>query len=277
MDVTRIPAAPGGREAVFAALAALGGRDLTLPADAGTDPVLPVAPHWVTSGDATLARGVIFYVHGGAFVHRNPPIMNLTADRLSRATGRPVLVMHYPLAPEQPFPAPVDAVLTTYRALLGHVPAGRVVFYAESSGGAITLSALLGLASSEMPAGVVTVSTATDLTLSGRSIDANVATDAGVTREMLATVIGQYLAGAPAGRAPQSPLFGDLAGLPPLLMAVGGAEVLLDDTIRFAEAASAAGVKTHVDVYEEMPHGFPIAMMDDEPAFLGRVAAWIGR
>jgi acetyl esterase/lipase len=87
----------------------------------------------------------------------------------------------------------------TYRALLDHVPADRVVFYCESSGGAL-----------------------------------------------------------------QSPIFGDLSTLPRLLMVAGGAEALLDDTLRFAEAATAAGVKTQVDIYDEMPHAFALVTLDDD-------------
>jgi virginiamycin B lyase len=279
MDVTRIPATPDDRAAAFAVLTGLAGRDLTLPADASTAPPLPIGEHWVTSGDADLANGVVVYVHGGGFSHRNPPLMNLIADRLSRWTRRPVLVVHYPLAPAEPFPAPLHAVLAAYRALLAHVPAERVVFYCESSGGALTLSALLELAPAEVPAGVVTVSAVTDLTLAGPSIDANAATDAGVNREMLAFLIGQYLAGTPADRAPQSPIFGDLSTLPPLLMVAGGAEALLDDTLRFGEAATAAGVKTQVDVYDAMPHAFTlVALDDDNPTgriLRERVARWI--
>ena len=59
-------------------------------------------------------------------------------------------------------------------------------------------------------------------------------------------------------------------------MAVGGAEVLLDDTLRFAEAAAAAGVKVQTDVYDNLPHAFAITMLDGDTLFLDRVAAWIG-
>jgi epsilon-lactone hydrolase len=279
MDVTRIPAGPDDRAAVFAALTSLNGRDFTLPADASTEPVLPVGEHWVASGDADLANGVVVYVHGGGFSHRNPPLMNRWADLLSRDTHRPVLVVHYPLAPAEPFPAPLDAVLATYRELLAHIPADRVVFYCESSGSALTLSAMLELTPAEMPAGVVTASAVTDLSLAGPSIDGNAPTDAGVNREMLAFLIGQYLAGAPADQAPQSPIAGDLSTLPRLLMMAGGAEALLDDTLRFAAAATAAGVKTQVDIYDEMPHAFTVVALDDDNptgrVVRDRLARWI--
>src|SRR5690242_5742402 len=101
MDVTRIPTRPGEREAVFAAITGLGARDLTLPAGASLTPPVPVGEHWVTAPGASLENGVLMYVHGGGFTHRNPPLMNLLAERASRATGRPALVMHYPLAPAE--------------------------------------------------------------------------------------------------------------------------------------------------------------------------------
>lgn len=97
-------------------------------------------------------------------------------------------------------------------------------------------------------------------------------------RALLTHLIGRYLGTAKAAEAPQSPLHGVLDGLPPLVMLVGGAEALRDDTLRFARAASAAGVQVEVDVYAGMPHAFPIAVLDgDDPTgreVLGRIAAW---
>ncbi|WP_219414349.1 alpha/beta hydrolase [Pseudonocardia nigra] len=92
----------------------------------------------------------------------------------------------------------------------------------------------------------------------------------------------QYLAGARPDQAPQSPFHGDLRGLPPLLLAVGGDEVLLRDTRRFAEAAAAAGVALQLDVYEEMPHAFHAAVLfpvadhlATASTFLERIAVWV--
>jgi epsilon-lactone hydrolase len=278
MDLTRIPTTPSDRTAVFAAITGLGDRDLTLPADASPAPALPVGEHWVTSGDATLDNGVLVYVHGGGFTHRNPPLMNLFADRLSRRTARPVLVVHYPLAPAEPYPAALDSVVAQYRSLLAHLSPDRIVLFSESSGGNLALAAMLLLTPAERPAGVVAISPVTDLSLAGPSIDTNAVTDAGVTRRLLEFLIGQYLAGAPAAEAPQSPLFGDLTAMPPLLLAAGGGEALLDDTLRFAEAATAAGTKTQVDVYEAMPHAFSVSTLDDTETgrvLLDRVATWM--
>jgi acetyl esterase/lipase len=54
-----------------------------------------------------------------------------------------------------------------------------------------------------------------------------------------------------------SPVFADLSGLPPLLIQVGSAEILLDDAVRLAEAAGAAGTAVRLDIWPNMPHVFP--------------------
>ncbi|WP_213012893.1 alpha/beta hydrolase fold domain-containing protein [Paractinoplanes toevensis] len=276
MDLHRIPTTPQDRETVFAAITGLGGRDLTLPAEVSLTPPLLVGEHWVTAPGASIERGVLVYVHGGGFAHRMPALMNLFAARLSQATGRPVLVVHYPLAPESPFPAALETVIAAYQALVEHVPPSRVVLYSESSGGSLALGAMLGLDEASRPAGLIAVSPVTDLSLQSPSIDTNAVTDSGVDRRMLGFLVGQYLQGAPADRAPQSPIFGNLSVLPPLLLAVGSAEALLDDTLRFAEAATAAGIKTQVDVYEGLPHAFTIADLDgDQSVFLSRIVTWL--
>lgn len=81
MNVTKISAAADDRAALVAIMTGLGERDLSLPADASTEPPLPVGEHWVTSGGASLANGVIVYVHGGGFTHRNPRLIIRPAVR----------------------------------------------------------------------------------------------------------------------------------------------------------------------------------------------------
>jgi epsilon-lactone hydrolase len=280
MDLTTIPTAAEDVAAAFAAIAGLGALDLALSPGTSLEPPVPVGEHWVTAAGASATNGVLMYVHGGGFTQRKPPLMNRFAERLSGATGRPVLVAHYPLAPADPYPAPLESVVGQYRNLLRHIPADRVVLVSESSGGTLALAAMLALDPAERPAGLVAVSPVTDLSLGSPSIDTNAGSDAGVDRRLLAFLIGQYLAGAPADRAPQSPLFGDLTRMPPLLLAVGSGEALLDDTLRFGEAATAAGVKTTVEVYEGMPHAFSLLTLDDaQPVgrvLLDRLASWIG-
>jgi acetyl esterase/lipase len=174
-----------------------------------------------------------------------------------------------------------DGVVTAYRSLLDHgVPASRALLFGESAGATLILSALQTMRSQHMPwpSGVIAVSPITDFTLSSPSIDSPAGEDM-LSRPVLEHITAQYLDGAAPDQAPQSPLHGDLADLPPLLMPVGGDEALLDDTRRLATAASAAGTLVTLEIYEGMPHGFHLSAMAQTPpqvatTFLDRLTAW---
>ncbi|WP_433256173.1 alpha/beta hydrolase fold domain-containing protein [Streptosporangium sp. CA-135522] len=293
MNVTHIPLSPDAVAAVTTQMGAMRSQPPVLPADADRTPVLPhtggVPGEWVTAPRdpanpaAAAETGVTVYVHGGGFEYTNPHLEMIMAYRLSRATGRPALAVSYRLVPDHPYPAALDDVLTAYRSLLDQgVPASRIVLAGESAGATLVLSALLVLKQTgdPLPAAALAVSPQTDLTLSSPSIDANDGQDF-VNRAVLDHVRTRYLAGARPDQAPQSPLYGELGGLPPLLLAVGSKEVLLDDARRFAEAVSAAGGSVHLDVYEGMPHAFHATVLPDTPlpvatVFLRRLTEWIG-
>ncbi|CAL9347165.1 Monoterpene epsilon-lactone hydrolase [Nocardiopsis dassonvillei] len=277
MQIDRLPAHPGAAARVAASL-----TDPAPLRGPGGEP----APGgvWLNAPGASRERGAVLYVYGGGFVHRDPGLIAAAARRLSAATGRPALAVHHRLAPDHPFPAPLDDVVAAYRHLLaeGFAPE-HIAVVGESSGGALTLSALLVLreAGDPLPAAVVTQSAVTDMTLSGPSLVSGSPGDPGVDRALIADLTGRYLGGAARDAAPQSPLHGDLSGLPPLLMVVGGAEALLDDTLRCAAAAHAAGTPVRVDVLEGLPHGFSLlALLDGDPTgelLMERVAAWVDR
>lgn len=276
---------PDTFETVAAALAGLFGDQPPLPSDADTtEPfTLPVPGQWVdASGRTPQEAGVVLYLHGGGFERRLPEFEQLMAYHLSKAVGRPVFDLDYSLAPEHTFPVAHDELVTAYRGLLdAGVPAERTVFLGESSGATLLLEALPTLRAEgvPLPGAVVPVSPTTDFTLTSPSIDAPAGRD-GVTRELLERITGQYLGGLPNDRAPQSPMHADLAGLPRMLVAVGGNEALLDDSRRYAEAAAEAGVDVTLDVYEGMAHAFHLAVpAEPRPpvgvTFLKRLTAWL--
>ncbi len=285
LNVTRIPATSDDHAAVTATIRALVIRTPALAAD-----VTPALGHtggvpgqWVSAAGGSAAEdGVTLYVHGGGFEHTQPTLESLMACRLSEATRRPAFRVDQRLAPDHPYPAALDDVVAVYRSLLEQgVPADRIMVCGESSGGTLVLSALLALrqAGDPLPGAAVAVSPLTDLTLSSRSLDIDDGRDV-INRRVAEHVTAQYLAGARADQAPQSPLHGDLHGLPPLLLVAGTAEVLLDDTRRFAAAASAAGVDVTLDLYEGMPHAFHASAMAQDPppiamTFLRRLADWV--
>ncbi|PJN35637.1 Virginiamycin B lyase [Streptomyces sp. CB02959] len=265
LNVTAVPAAPGQAQAARDRAGSLVAAPL--PADA------EVHGDWVRAPGAR--GGAVIYVHGGGFAHTMPEAERVMAYRLSQATGRPTLRVDYRLAPAHPYPAALEDLLAAWQAVLDEgVPASEVVFVGESSGATLVLSALLELkrTGGPQPGAAVAISPLTDLALTGASLTANDGKDV-LGHAVLDIITGQYLAGARADEAPQSPFYGDPRGLPPLLVAVGTDEVLLDDARRFAEAADAAGVSVRLDEYEDMPHAFHVS--EPGEVLLERVSRWL--
>jgi monoterpene epsilon-lactone hydrolase len=222
-----------------------------------------VACEWLLAKGADPDRRLL-YIHGGGWTAGNLESHRPLSARISQAAGAAVLAVHYRLAPEHPFPAGLDDCVHAYRWLRSNGPNGvapaRSIFLAgDSAGGNLTLATLLACKerSIPLPTGAIPLSAATDFSASGESFRTRAAAD---------PILASAAAGIPAigvaytqGRADPlsplcSPLNGDLRGLPPLLVQVGDAEVLLDDSTRIAAKAKTAGVDVTLSVYPEMPH-----------------------
>jgi acetyl esterase/lipase len=222
-----------------------------------------VACEWLLAKGADPDRRLL-YIHGGGWTAGNLDSHRPLSARISQAAGAAVLAVHYRLAPEHPFPAGLDDCVHAYRWLRSNGPNGpapsRSIFIAgDSAGGNLTLATLLACKERGMPlpTGAIPLSAATDFSASGESFRTRAAAD---------PILATAAAGIPAigaaytqGRADPlsplcSPLNGDLRGLPPLLIQVGDAEVLLDDSTRIAAKAKTAGVDVTLSVYPEMPH-----------------------
>jgi monoterpene epsilon-lactone hydrolase len=233
-----------------------------LPGDVSTESVSAggVPAEWVSAPGADPSRAIL-YLHGGGYIIGSIATHREVASRISRASGARVLVLDYRLAPECPFPAAVDDALAAYRWLLdqGLVPT-RMVVAGDSAGGGLVVAALLAIrgAGLPLPAAGVCMSPWADLECSGESMSARAERDAMVQREMLVGMRDAYLAGKDARDPLASPLYADLSGLPPLLVQVGTAEVLYDDSTRLAERARAAGVEVTLEPWEDMPHVFQL-------------------
>jgi acetyl esterase/lipase len=224
----------------------------------------------------------ILHLHGGGYVVGSPRTTRSITAGLARHTGLPVLALDYRLAPEHPYPAAIEDTVAGYAWLADQgIDPRRIVVSGDSAGGGLTMALLLAVRERNLPlpAGAVGISPLLDLTLSSPSIEANLASDPQVTRAFLELSVGHYL---PTGVDPKSPLaspvFADLAGLPPLLLQAGGDEALLDDTVRFGEAAEAAGVDVTVECWEAMMHVWHMLaprFPEAEAAFTV-IAGWIG-
>ncbi len=219
-----------------------------------------VPGRWVLpSADAPRDK-VLLYFHGGGYVIGSAAGHTPIAAKFVQAGGAPALLFDYRLAPEHPFPAGLEDALTAYRWLLAQgTDPRKIVFMGDSAGGGLCLAALLAARDQglPLPAGAVALSPWTDLKNTGASYETNAKVDRLTWRESQ-VVFSKYYAGEQdAGQPWISPLYGDLHGLPPLLIYVGGDELLRDDSTRFAEKAQQAGVEVTLHVGAGLFHCYP--------------------
>jgi epsilon-lactone hydrolase len=235
-----------------------------------------VPTEWVSSED----RPRILYLHGGAYTGGSLASHRALAGRLARACAREVVAVDYRLAPEHPYPAGLDDVRTVYHHLLdvGTAPRDLVVM-GDSAGGGLTTALLVDLRDrgEALPAGAVLFSPWLDLTLTSDTVR----TKADEDPVLRATALGRSArayAGEDLRRPGVSPVFADPAGLPPMLILVGTAEILLDDSRTFAARARSAGVAVDLDVEDGLVHVWPfLDGIPEAAAAADRVATWVGR
>ena len=223
---------------------------------------------------------VVLLLHGGGYASGSPRTHRKLAANLSRAAFARVLTPDYRLAPEHPFPAGVKDALRAYGWLLEQgISADNIVIGGDSAGGGLALSMLMALrdAGASLPRAAVLLSAWTDLTASSPSFGANKKLDVLVTRQSLRSAGARYAGDRDPADPMASTLFADPAGLPPLLLQVGGDEVLLDDSRLFAERARAAGVDATLRVIDGMWHVFQFGAPEipEAQAAMNDIAAFI--
>jgi acetyl esterase/lipase len=228
------------------------------PGDITVEPVdaAGVPAEWLTPDDLVPGRSLVHF-HGGGYATGTLDSTRSLCCHLARATRAGVLVVDYRLAPEHSFPAAVDDAVAAYRyALAAGASPASVAMCGDSSGGGLALATLVALRDlgEPLPAAAICLSPWTDLSLSGDSIGANRDSDPMVSASTLEMMADAYLGSADRTTPTASPLFADLAGLPPMLLQVGAGELLRDDTTRFAELATAAGDDVTLEIWDDVFH-----------------------
>jgi monoterpene epsilon-lactone hydrolase len=228
-----------------------------------------VPAHWLEAPGVDTGR-VLVFLHGGGYELGSLRSDGELAARLGRAAGMRVLFLEYRLAPEHPFPAAIDDAVAAWQWLVvdQHVSPRSIALAGDSAGGGLSVAMLVALrdAGAELPAAAVLMSPTVDLTSSGASMSERVDQDPISTPALLRQLSADYLAGADPKTALASPLFADVTGLPPLLVQVGTADLLLSDSERLAEAATEAGVDVTLQVGVGLPHVYQSAFGTPEAA-----------
>lgn len=225
----------------------------TTPSQLGGVPVVNIAIR------AAPAHGVILYFHGGAYAIGSAILAAGLASDIGRRARTKVVSVDYRLAPEHPYPAAIDDAVAAYRALLadGH-PSETIVFAGESAGGGVVAATLVALKDTDLPqpAAAYIISPWLDLTLSGETLQTNAAIDPSLTPEGLLRRQKEYVGANDASSGYVSPIFANLTGLPPVLIQVGGNEILLSDSTRMATKAAEDQVAVVLEATPGVPHVF---------------------
>ncbi|MBC9784245.1 alpha/beta hydrolase [Heliobacterium chlorum] len=223
-----------------------------------------ITAEWIQPSEQPKDK-LIVYVHGGGYVSGSCSDHRAIVARIVKSTGITALLFEYRLAPEHPYPAAIDDAVDVYRWLLGQgFSPSNMLIAGESAGGGLALALLLALRDLQiaLPAAAVAISPWTDLKCTGDSYRSK--NEVSLAPLNSWTVFSKYYAGDKDPTLPWiSPLYGELHGLPPLLLNAGEDDELFDDSIAFAKNAKAAGVDVTLRVGERMVHCYPFL-----PAFI---------
>ena len=230
---------------------------------------------WIMPRDER-REGVILYLHGGGFVCGGLDYARGFGSMLAFQTGTRVFCAAYRLAPEHPAPAALEDALQAYRYLLskGYNPA-HITLCGESAGGGLCCSLCLKLKElgGKLPAGIIAISPWVDLTGSGDSYEFNRERDCSLTRELLDAFASFYTQDRLDPFV--SPIFGDLTGMPPVLIFAGGDEILLSDARSLHEKLCVSGGDSRLEVRPERWHAYILYGIGEDREDFSRINAFL--
>ena len=218
--------------------------------------------YWIRVPESSDDR-ILLHLHGGGFCFSTPMLHSAMVARWLSTISAVGVLPEYRLAPEHPYPAAVDDCLMSYQALLdqGYIHE-NIVLSGDSAGGTLAL-VLLQMAKQRglpLPSCSILLSPGTDATIQRGSRLANCTKDPVGHPSYLQEIVKMYVSNTKIDlRDPGiSPLYGNFAGLPPLLILVGSTEIMLDDSVLIARRAHSAGVNVTLQLWKNMPHVFPV-------------------
>lgn len=214
-----------------------------------------VKGEWLAPDRLGFSDSVLLYLHGGGYVSCSARSHRPITSTLARQIGCRVFSLDYRLAPEYPFPAAVDDAANAYQWLLkSGIKAQNIALAGDSAGGGLAIATMLRLRDEKIPLPACAACIAPWVDLLEEFTPTNTDSCAMFLPADGRSFAKVYLNGASAHAPLASPLFGDLHGLPPLLIQVADTEMLFDDAFRLNEKAQAAGVQSKLHIYKGLPH-----------------------
>lgn len=206
-------------------------------------------------------KAVVLYLHGGAYVfglRDSASCYRYISTQLAQNAQAEVYSIEYRLAPEHPYPAALEDAYSAYLALLEK--GIRPFLAGDSAGGGLALALAMKLRDDNkpLPQGMLLMSPWTDLALTGESLIKRKDLDPILITSLLQSTVDSVLNGQSAMDPYISPLYGKFEGLPPMMLFLGGREILFDDTMRVFEKAKKAGVDVSLEFIESMVHCYPV-------------------
>jgi monoterpene epsilon-lactone hydrolase len=251
-----------------------GGVDY-IETDAGGLPAL-----WAVPKKSSQDR-VLLCAHGGGYVVGSMYTHRKVYAHLAKAIGCRALIVHYGLAPENPHPGPVNDMAKAYRWLLDQgITPNHIALTGDSAGGGLAVATVLRLREQgqPLPAAIMPLSPWLDMDGGGATFETNKERDVLVSREITGGMAAAFLGEKGNKQDPLvNPLHGDLRGLPPIYIQVGGYEALLDDSRALAEAVRKADGEVKIDVVPEMQHVFHFlaGVAPEADDVIRQLAAWV--
>jgi monoterpene epsilon-lactone hydrolase len=214
-----------------------------------------VTCYWFTPEDPSPDR-IIIYVHGGGFAAGSFRTHGKMVSHFAKELHVKILFIDYALAPENPYPAGMNDLLTVYRELANRYAGYRIDLIGDSAGASLIISSIGGMLKLHLPLphAAVLISPWVSLDCDNPSMEDNAEVDRTLNKGML-----QLFARAYTGDAPlevSSPKKTSLTQFPPVLIMVGTNEILLDDSKHFYDDIKGIQGKSRLSIYDDQPHSW---------------------
>ena len=223
---------------------------------------------------------LLLYLHGGAYTLGSCDSHRKLVTHMAKEGNIEAVMPEYRLAPEHPFPAGLDDAIAVYKALLDSgYKAADIVISGDSAGGGLSVATMLQLRHQglPLPGAAVLISPFLDISASGESMKTRADRDPWFRPDEVEVVVRYYCPGEDVRNPLLSPVFANVAGLPPTLIHVGDDEILLSDSTRFADKLKTAGIDVELEVFPEMWHVFQlfVGKMPESRAAVRKIGAYL--